>query len=114
MHFRERNIGIDRPDRLPDFFQERFGTGARTANGKSKAAMQRFFLSFETIHDDGPINGGGWIFINALVVRVADDADDFAPVVIVAHANSLAQRVARVMPVLARKFSETMATGIRW
>src|SRR6202040_1517643 len=81
----------------------RFGTGTRTANSKTDAAAQRFLLPLKTIHDHGPINGGGRIFVNAHVVRVADDADDFPPVVIVADANSLAQRVAGIMPVLTRK-----------
>ena len=103
VNFSERNIGINRPHRLADFFQERFGTGARAANGKSDTAAQAFFLTFKAVHNHGPVNGGGWILINAVVVRIGNDSDDFAPVVVVADANSLSQRVARVMPILARK-----------
>src|SRR5207245_5240456 len=58
-------------------------------------------LALKVIHDERPIDGSRGGFAYAVVVNVADEADDFAPVVFGADANALAECRRGIGPVFA-------------
>src|SRR5207237_2349569 len=55
-------------------------------------------VGFETVHDERPIRTRGSLLIHAVVMDVADDADDFAPIIFCADANALAERLRGIAP----------------
>ena len=65
----------------------------RVANDVGNIATHRGVLALELFHDDRPINRSGRFLTDAIVVDVADDADDFAVGVVGADADSFADRV---------------------
>ena len=75
--------------------------GTRTAHGERDFAHGHGVIAFKVIHQEGPINDGGGRFADALIVNVADDADNFPPVVFGADADALAERGGGIMPKFA-------------
>src|SRR5580658_6459664 len=100
MNAGQRKFRIERPYGLLDFLHEILRTGPGTANRNRDGAVQHLFLTFVAVHHNGPIHGGWRGLIDAIVMHVPDDADDLAPIVGVAHANSLAERISRIVPIL--------------
>src|SRR5205085_9870891 len=48
-----------------------------------------------------PVSSGWYLLIHAVVVNVFHNADNLTPVVFSANANTLAERISRVAPILA-------------
>src|SRR5207245_6744227 len=89
-------------DGLADFVQETLRAGAGTAKDVGDVTHGHgVAVALETIHHERPIDGSRGGFAYAVVVNVADDADDFAPVVFGADANALAESRRGIGPVFA-------------
>ena len=88
---RQRQIGIDRPDHLLHFFHEGRGASAGSANDECNIAVDGFLLPFETILKHRPVHGGGRWVVDAIVMHVPGNTNDFAPIVGGAHADLLAE-----------------------
>src|SRR5207245_9849629 len=79
---------------LPDLLYESFRSGAGTANGEGDIALDIQRCSVEIRSRKRPIHGWRRLLLEAVIVQVFDDADDFAPMAPVAHlVNSFANRV---------------------
>jgi hypothetical protein len=74
---------------------------AGAAQGERHITHYKGVLAFEVIHHEGPINGGVGGLTDAVFVDIADDTDNFAPVVFGADANAFAERGGGVMPMFA-------------
>src|SRR2546430_10364631 len=97
----ERKIRIQGPDPLANFVQETLRAGARAAKYEGHFAHGHGVIAFKVIHQERPIdNSGGW-FADAFIVNIADDADDFPPVVLGANADALAERGGGIIPKFA-------------
>src|SRR6266568_3188018 len=97
----EGKIWIHGPYRLADIVQKAFRTSAGSADGKNHIAENKRVLAFETIHHKRPINGRCGRLADTIIINIADDADDFPPIVFGADADAFADRGRRVMPILA-------------
>src|SRR6266446_2663259 len=101
MNFGKGKTGVHGPDGLADFVQETLRAGAGGAKDVGDVAHGHGVIALEVIHHEWPIDGGGGGFAYAVVVNVADDADDFSPVVFGADANALAESRRGIGPILA-------------
>ena len=63
------------------------------------------------IHQEGPIHESRGRFADALIVNVADDTDDFPPVVLGTDADALAERGRGVVPILASEIFRDHGDG---
>src|SRR5437773_1841002 len=94
-------IRVQGPDGLPDFVQETLRAGARAANDEGDFAHGHGIVALKVIHQEGPINDSGGRFADAFIVNVADDTDDFPPVVLRSDADTFAERRGGIMPKFA-------------
>jgi len=98
---REREIGIDRPDRLPDLADKVLRAGQWTANDESYVAVGTKRTAIEFCQQRGPVDGGAGGLFQTVVVHISDDADNFAPIIKRRESNAFAQRFGRSTPVFA-------------
>src|SRR5215469_14857211 len=98
---RDGSIGVDRPYGLADFAEKCLRASARAANRKSWAALDVEHVAFEFRRHDGEINGGGSRIAHSVVVDIADNADNFAPIVDSRDTDALADGVGGRTPVFA-------------
>src|SRR5262249_46343192 len=55
------------------------------------------------IHESGPVDKGGRFQVHAIVIDIFDDTHDFAPRIVPAFADAVAEGSAWIAPLLARK-----------
>ena len=101
MNVGEGKIGIQGPDSLPDFIQKTLRASARATKDVGDVAHGHGIIALKVIHQEGPIDGSGGRFADAFIINIADDADDFPPVVLGADTDALAERCRGVVPILA-------------
>ena len=99
MHVGDREIRIHRPHGPPDLAHEAFRARSGAADGDVHVSAHHVFIALEMPHHDGPVDGGGYLLIHAIVVNVSHHTRDFTPVVIVCHADLFTQCIGRVVPI---------------
>src|SRR5262249_32648845 len=67
------------------------------------AALYKRVITPELLHQDRPIDYRRRLLVCAIVVNIADHADDLAPVILHAFADALAGRGAGISPHFARQ-----------
>ncbi len=98
------DIGVDGPDGLANIFHEAFRACARRAESVDNEALEVNLAGFEMFRADGPPDDGGRILAGSVIVDIADDADDFAPVVFGADADVFAESGGGAAPEFAGGF----------
>src|SRR5438270_1670323 len=103
---REREIGIDRPDSLPNLANKILRATQGTADYESYIAISADRPALEFCHQCGAIDVSASRFVHPVVVHISHDADNFAPIIDGRDSNPLAQRSEGVRQYSRAKFSE--------
>src|SRR6266403_59851 len=97
----EGKIRIHRPHRLAGFGHKAFRAGARSAEYDGDIAAGTSGIAFKIIQQKGPVSRAGGRFADAIIVDVADDTDDFTPVILGADPDALPEGGGGIVPIFA-------------